>query len=240
VSSDSESPPPGIRGAFNFRDLGGLRTRRGLIQHGRLMRCEALPALGRSEELRGLGLHTAIDLREPVERRLDRVDLAIEGVQVHELPVLAGRVDTKDLPGLVEVYREIIDRCGDTIAEAVLALCAPQALPALVFCAAGKDRTGLVCGLVLSAIGVDEADVARDYAISGANVKGAFQAQLQARAEQAGVTTQSLAVKLNAPPELLLGALEYVDGVHGGARMYLNQHGVMERDLEALESALVD
>jgi protein-tyrosine phosphatase len=211
-----------------------------VIQPGRLMRCEALPALERGEELRGLGLHTAIDLREPVERHLDRVDLAIDGVQVHELPVLAGRVDPNESPGLVGVYREIINRCGDTLAQAVLTLSAPRALPALVFCAAGKDRTGLVCGLVLSAIGVDEADVARDYAISGANVTGAFQAQLQARAEEAGVTTQSLAVKLNAPPELILGALEHVREQHGGVRAYLGRHGVGERDLESLESALVD
>jgi hypothetical protein len=37
-------------------------------------------------------------------------------------------------------------------------------LPAVVHCAAGKDRTGIVVGLLLSALRVSDEDVAADYA----------------------------------------------------------------------------
>ena len=45
-------------------------------------------------------------------------------------------------------------------------LCAPAALPALVHCSAGKDRTGIVVALVLAALGVPDEVIAADYALS--------------------------------------------------------------------------
>jgi len=38
--------------------------------------------------------------------------------------------------------------------------------PALIHCAAGKDRTGLVVGLLLDAVSVRREAIAEDYALS--------------------------------------------------------------------------
>lgn len=38
--------------------------------------------------------------------------------------------------------------------------------PALVHCAAGKDRTGILCALTLIALGVDEEAVVEDYVLT--------------------------------------------------------------------------
>ena len=38
--------------------------------------------------------------------------------------------------------------------------------PALIFCSAGKDRTGLVSALVLATAGVSDADIVADYVVS--------------------------------------------------------------------------
>jgi protein-tyrosine phosphatase len=42
----------------------------------------------------------------------------------------------------------------------------PNALPALIHCTAGKDRTGLVVAVLLQALGVGDKDIIRDYAMS--------------------------------------------------------------------------
>ena len=50
--------------------------------------------------------------------------------------------------------------------SALRALAAPVAGASVVHCAAGKDRTGLVIGTVLAALGVDTEAIAADYRIS--------------------------------------------------------------------------
>jgi protein-tyrosine phosphatase len=64
------------------------------------------------------------------------------------------------------LYRFVIDERGSYVAAAVRHLCAPGALPALVHCSAGKDRTGLIVALVLAAAGVPDDVIAADYALS--------------------------------------------------------------------------
>ena len=59
-----------IDGAFNLRDLGGLRTRDGRqVARGMVYRAGDLGRLSRvgAERLRGLGLATVVDLRRDPE-----------------------------------------------------------------------------------------------------------------------------------------------------------------------------
>ncbi len=45
----------------------------------------------------------------------------------------------------------------------------------LYFCNAGKDRTGVVSALLLLKMGVTDADIVRDYVISGENLRQMLQ-----------------------------------------------------------------
>jgi len=58
--------------------------------------------------------------------------------------------------GLTRSSAPAIKRVFETLIE-------PRALPAIFFCAAGKDRTGIIAALVLSALLVDDEDVIADY-----------------------------------------------------------------------------
>jgi protein-tyrosine phosphatase len=234
-----DAPLGAVPGAFNLRDLGGIETSSGPVRPRLLLRSEALAHLapeGR-DALRRLGLRTAIDLREPIERELDRVELDAE---VRAVPVLGGDVDTSAAADQRTLYREILERCGERIAAAARLLSEPDTTPALVFCSAGKDRTGLVCALVLSALGASDDDVAADYTLSEHAVTGAFRAELEARARRAGLSEQALAVQLGAPRELMLEVLADLRTAHGGAAAYLARHGAGPDVVEALRRALVD
>ena len=75
--------------------------------------------------------------------------------------------DLQALPlELDAIYRYMIDECGDAIAAAIKVLAAADALPALVHCSAGKDRTGIVVALILAVLGVPDEVIAADYALS--------------------------------------------------------------------------
>jgi protein-tyrosine phosphatase len=230
-----------IPGTFNFRDLGGHPADRGVTRSGVLMRSDAPVALGEAgrDALRGLNVRTAIDLREPIERDLDPHDLAELGIEVHSRPVFDGGLDLDTRKGLPELYREVLETCGERLAGAIRLLSRPGALPAIIFCSAGKDRTGLVSALTLSAVGVGDRDVAGDYALTEAVLHGEFRTKLEARAKAAGLSEQALAVKLGAPAELMLELLADLRSKHGGAAGYLAQHGLRADELQSLRRALV-
>ena len=76
---------------------------------------------------------------------------------------MADPVDIADLyDEMVELRRENVVRAVDLIAEHV------GEGPVLVHCMAGKDRTGIVIGLVQAAIGVPLASIVEEYARSDA------------------------------------------------------------------------
>src|SRR5262245_15794638 len=139
--------PPGP-GLFNLRDLGGLDTRDGgRLRSGVLYRSNAPLEVGEADRefLASSGIERAVDLRDLRERDEEPVDLGVPGIEVLERPIydvldLGGAVDDGDLGDHLIV---ILDRFGSRFAEAVSALCGPDAYPTVVFCTNGKDRTGI-------------------------------------------------------------------------------------------------
>lgn len=156
----------------NFRDLGGARTASGrAVATGRLFRSDALTHLSDEDRdhLRDtLGVCTVVDLRAPIEHdRLGRYDGTWLGLDVHELPILDGAVlrahaARGNLP-MREMYRMIVDDGAATLRTAVALLAEPTRLPAVVACSGGKDRTGVVVAVVLTALGVPRHEILADY-----------------------------------------------------------------------------
>src|SRR4029077_7038622 len=61
-------------------------------------------------------------------------------------------------------YVELLDAGAMAFATALERIVAPGGTPALVHCAAGKDRTGVLVALLLDAAGVDRDVIVADYA----------------------------------------------------------------------------
>jgi protein-tyrosine phosphatase len=165
-----------VPGLHNLRDLGPLGRDTCVTRPGVLLRSEAPVTLGVGgrQALLELGVRTAIDLREPAERALNPPDLGVAGIEVHSVPIFSGAFNVSATDTLDELYSSTLAHCGARLGAAVAILAEPDALPAMVFCSVGKDRTGLLCALLLSAVGVDDAAIAEDYALTMSVMHGEF------------------------------------------------------------------
>lgn len=226
---------------FNARDLGDLAAAGGTVRRGAILRSDAPVALDPPSRslLRRIGVRTAIDLREPVERELDPADLDGLGIEVISEPIL-GDFELGESVTLEEIYRRILTTRGGPLAAATRRLAAPNGLPAIVFCSAGKDRTGLLTALVLGAIGVRPEEIVADYHRTELNMRGPFRDAIVSRAVAAGITDQEIATKVGAPAALMQSVLDWLQEDYGGAAGYLRHHGLTEAESEILRDRLIE
>ena len=133
------------------------------------------------------------------------------------------------------LYVALLRERGPELAATVADLAEPGALPALVHCVAGKDRTGVVIALVLSAVGVADHDVVADYALTADYLTPGFFAAAPADSGAGDPTDENLQ---GARPESMATALRLLAAEFGGARAYLVGHGVPDEAIDQLRTAL--
>lgn len=183
---DVPSTEPELTGVRNFRDVGGLPTTDGRkVRYGRLFRSGHLAGASPADSayLASLGLHTVFDFRNAADLRLDGEDVELPGVRNVNIPltdpadgaefwrmVRDGDLDQlrsllsdgRAAARMVGSYRTIIrDRTPEH--GRVLQALAEDSVPALMHCAAGKDRAGLSVAVTLLAVGVEPEAIEADY-----------------------------------------------------------------------------
>ena len=233
-----------VPGTLNFRDAGGYPvTGGGAVRWRRLLRSDGLHRLGRgaADQLGRLGLRTVLDLRTSAEAQIAPSpldDLAASGALTMHISLIGG--DLAELPAdLTGIYDYVVDQRGTEIAAAIRSLARPGALPGLVHCTAGKDRTGIVVAFVLAAVGVPDRFIAADYALSSLYLDPRHTPTIALVQESIGLGDRLTAALLASPPELILHVLARARRRAGGIADYLVAHGVTCAELDALRSALV-
>lgn len=214
-----------IAGAFNARAFGGTAT--WLVRSSNL---DAVDADG-ARTLRDLGVTSIVDLRSEGERQDAPVDARIVSVPLYDgIAPAHGSID--------DVYAGLVERRGAQIAAAVAAIADADGA-ALVHCAVGKDRTGLVVALALLAAGADRAAVVADYALSGAHVAAAHGEHVRAMLRTLDLDDAEAAASerlhLQSPASALEGALDRIDA-RGGAVAYLLANGLPQAALDRLRA----
>lgn len=185
------STEPELAGVRNFRDVGGLPTVDGRqVKQGVLFRSGHL-AHATDEDaafLSSLGLHTIFDFRNAADQRLEGPDVTLPGVRNVNLPLTdpadgaefwqmvrdgnlddlrAALAEGQAADRMITSYRAIItERTAEH--SQVLHSLAEDSVPALMHCAAGKDRAGLSIAVTLLAVGVERDAIEADYLESNA------------------------------------------------------------------------
>jgi protein-tyrosine phosphatase len=218
-----------LAGAPNFRDLGGYATASGKhVRWRQLFRTNALgaalPAHAQAV-LRDMGLGTVCDLRGVAERAHRPTQLA--GVRVLHLPIepailarlqdaqAQGQALTADFAhaAMLQSYRNLVLRWSPVLREMFQVLLATEH-PLAFHCTAGKDRTGLVAALILSALDVPRATVWQDYLLSQ-------QYWTEPPRAVPGMSADVLRVVNGVDAAFLGAAFDVIDTAHGGMAAYL-------------------
>jgi len=159
---------------------------------------------------------------------------ALRGGRDAAMPVMRDFLNESGLLGLNEILLQI---GAGNLTRALSALSETPARPALIFCTAGKDRTGLLAAITLAAAGVSEVEIVADYARSNEH-REAFGADAYAgQVRKLGLDADTF---LGATPETMRGTLDHLQERYGGASRYLEGVGFDATAQARLRAALRD
>ncbi|HMM07255.1 MAG TPA: tyrosine-protein phosphatase [Clostridiales bacterium] len=176
----------------NGRELGGLTAADGkktkcclLLRTGELFTADEKEILSLSEDYK---IKTVIDFRDHSECEI-RPDKEIPGAVYHQIPILPPQpeeIRDQLMAMLINEPKATFLRIYENIAEnsdAAAAYCKffqvileNQGVPLLYHCRQGKDRTGIASILLLSALGVPEEEVLKDYFLTNELLKADYEA----------------------------------------------------------------
>jgi len=249
-----------LEGAVNVRDLGGLPTDDGgATVTGRLLRADNLQELSPSDirHLIGdIGLRTVVDLRSAAELASEGpapLD-AVPGVRHVHHPVIPELGSATDAVAEALLLKQDRDRsrfpsdptCGhylgyledrpDQVVGALRSIARYDGA-AVVHCAAGKDRTGVVVALALTAAGVLPETVVADYAATGERTEAIL--NRLCRSPTYARDLDSLPAEAHrARPETMAAFLQQMESRYGGVSSWLTEHGLRAEELDLLRAKL--
>ncbi|OXS58827.1 hypothetical protein B1A99_12735 [Cohnella sp. CIP 111063] len=173
-----------LRGAFNFRDMGGLRAEDGrTVKSGLLFRAAELTGLTQEDMvlLEQIGLKSVFDYRNRGEAE-QKPDPQIGNAVLTRVPANAAAEDQPHLSiedlfakGLHKMFGEdmllrlyaSLPIDNPSYKHLMALLREPEAnLPLVHHCAGGRDRTGVGSMLILLTLGVPYETVMEDYLLS--------------------------------------------------------------------------
>ncbi len=231
--------------AYNFRDVGGysgLDGRR--VRWRRLFRADSLHRIQEkdAEAFTALGIRTVIDLRREFEvEKFGRVAESY-GVDYRNLVLRHVDWETVDHPADVRHERWLADRYlnfaedgHDGIAASLRLIANPEAAPVVVHCMAGKDRTGTVCALTLSLLGVSDEDIAADYALTTEAMRPLTEYLLRTNPE----TVRGNEHMFDSPAGAMSLFLTDLRARHGSIESYTRDIGITPDELSTLRSHLL-
>lgn len=238
-----------VEGSYNIRDLGDYPTKDGystrrcvLFRAGNLDKI----SLAAQQQLIDQGVKTVIDLRDEWEAQNFPNPFAQSRIVTYlNLPLIgdslstnvAWKAETQNYTTLDELYTKYLDHCQRQLGAIVSAI-AESTFTTLFHCHAGKDRTGIVAALLLGAVGVPNATIAEDYALSASPITHLIK-QWREYAIQHGQDMQHFERDVGSNSETMLNMLDYLTRHYGSTTNYLYSCGVSDRHLERLRTHFV-
>ena len=243
-----------LAGASNVRDLGGLTTTDGRrTRFGLLYRSDA-PSELTPGDVRAMvderGLRQVVDLRSAAEVERDGPGpLQKAGVAYTNHPMSsdpgAGQVVPEILRGnLSGHYLGYLGSGAERVVAAARVLADPERQPALVHCAAGKDRTGTLVALLLDAAGVRREEIVADYALTDANMDAVVDRAVRRLTAASGGALPAFHRDLpeesrRARAQTMVEFLDQLTTVFGGGAGWLIAHGFPDAELARFRSGFL-
>ncbi|KAH7008034.1 protein-tyrosine phosphatase-like protein [Ilyonectria destructans] len=136
--------------------------------------------------------------------------------------------------GLVGLGRDTLDNSPLEIRETLSLYTNMAALPSVVHCTQGKDRTGLVCALVLMILGVPIPAIEYDYGLTDAALLEGRDERI-AEVRQIGLTEEWV----STAPGMIVGIEQHLKTRYGGLDSYLDSIGFGAGDRAMVRETLL-
>jgi protein-tyrosine phosphatase len=231
-----------VEGCKNARDLGGYPTADGRSTRWQvLVRAGDMSNVSSQGQLRlaDYGIKTIVDLRDESELK-DTPNGWVQATEIRyrHLPMMGDAVWQTESWQLArdshqhlhEHYTFYLEQCQSQIGAIVGAVI--DHMPGTLFhCFMGKDRTGLIAGLLLGAVGVPDAVIVDDYALTTEHFAAVIP-DWRVKAVERGEESARFDRDVASEPFTMVETL--------GVRAYLAACGVSEAQLGMLRERFVE
>lgn len=224
---------------INCRDLGGYACSGGITKYGVALRAGVMrdPDEKDLAILDGFGIKTVIDLRG-VEEAEDMPSYFKNNpnYRYYHYPLLeANPAMAKSDAPMIELYKDCLSNYSANVA-AVLKVIAALDEPFMFHCFCGKDRTGVVAALLLSAAGVCKEDIIADYEVSYTYIKPFIHREIR---NKSGLIWDGAYERFYSHGENMEHILDFIEENFGGTIGYFRKIGLSEAEIEALRGKLI-
>ena len=240
----------------NFRDLGGYRTHDGrTVAWRRLFRSAALHKMNDREMAglkRDISPRAVIDLRTPrdPEKNPEAILLKEIGARYHPIsfstwpwsgpsttPEATADPSATNL-GEIYLYRISEKPFGKRLVDALEIVAERDNHPLVFHCSAGKDRTGVLAAMVLTAMGIVDEDVVEDYTLSAPLMRG-IRDRMSSDPETGPGMKGLPDFQWEASAESMATFLSLFRREYGSADGYLKANGAASSLVDRLKAALL-
>ena len=248
TSPSSTRQPEGIH---NFRELAGYPASSGVIRAGHIFRSGALELMTEADREwleNELAIQTILDLRHADEVSMRKGPHPLEArVRPHSIfpPSVPQEQLIVELNGLYgpgispHRYLHYLDVGGEQLASAFQLFADEGNYPFLVHCTAGKDRTGVLLGMIMDVLGCSDEDIANEYGLSDAQTDRLI-AYLVSSGRQLEGSEADIRARLATPPEKMAGFLKLMRDKHGSSEAFFISKGVSEDEINRVREILLD
>jgi len=259
------SPNLSIATLPNLREIGGYEVASGgRVRGGLLFRSVELGRLSDEDvdRVKELGLKTVFDLRSSSERQkspdrdiganevpLDVLADADNAAPARLLKLAGNPEGAEEMLGdgkakelFLNAYAEFIELPSADVAFSGFfnGVAGTEALPALVHCTTGKDRTGWAIASLLLFLGVSEKDVLTDYLKTNEQLLPALKPLVESFEAQGG-DPELLRPVLGVDTDYLKVTLKLMNEKYGSVDGYVTEGlGLDEETQQALRDRLVE
>lgn len=206
------------------------------------------------KKLKGLGIKTIIDLRDPSEFSSGKAE--IPGIEIINIPLKFESVTRQRLRPLLKrnydpeginrvtngIYIEILDALGPVLGRTAELILERNNTPLLIHCQAGKDRTGILIALLQMIADADREEIIRDYLASNDSLLPHFKRRLKIRKyiTLGFFPAEAVLHAVKQKQEDIVTVIDRVDNHYGGIKEYLSGAGFDISQINKLRNILVE
>jgi protein-tyrosine phosphatase len=222
----------------NTRDLGGYETQSGTYSKSHKYIRASSPSQATSQDIKTLkdyGVKVVIDLRSDFEKENQvnpfKDDKDVDYYEVNVFDSTQAAIvpeEVKEYKDLGGVYIYMLEAVQNKFKD-VFDIFLKYPYDCILFhCSAGKDRTGVIAGLLLDLIGCHEYDIVKDYSESYENNREINEDLAQM------MDDEEAKQYLKSSPRYMMEFLDYLREHYGSSKEYLLKIGLSYDDVEQL------